>query len=196
MDEQGTLSQAGLSLPPFTVQMDVANRRVHTPRGHLDRFPRDLSSLLLFKPASKQWDCGTPGWGCCCHKGEKQQVVGTVHQAAQCRWKRKPAFLITPSTEGNVRAPRPQQVTSHGGWHWLSDCLPTASLFCTLVLSLVDTIFLWRLTKPLLAGANVQVPHSEAPGEAAHYTTRMLLGELWERGEARHTASICTKNIL
>ena len=45
--------------------------------------------------------------------------------------------------------------------------------------------FLWRLTKPLLAGANVQVPHDEAPGEAAHYTTPMLLGELWESGEER-----------
>lgn len=38
--------------------------------------------------------------------------------------------------------------------------------------------------------------HSEAPGEAAHYATPMLLGELWERGEARRTASVCTKNIL
>jgi len=56
--------------------------------------------------------------------------------------------------------------------------------------------FLQRLIKPLLAGANIQVPPSKAPGEAAHCTTPVLLRELWERGETKHIASICTKNII
>lgn len=88
-------------------------------------FSKDLSPLLSCKPVSSQMDCGNPG--CCCNKGEKQWVVRTAPPAAQTRGKRKPEFLIIPSTEGNARAHSLQQVTSHGGWHWL---LPTASFSC------------------------------------------------------------------
>lgn len=135
-------SRAGLSLSPFTVQLDVASWRADIPRWHLDTFPWDLSSLLLFEPGSWQLDFGAAGRGCCCHNGEKQQVIGTVLQAAQCSWKKKPKFLINPSTEGNAWAHSPQQVTSHGGWHWLSDYICAILLSCALVLSLVETISL------------------------------------------------------
>lgn len=103
-------------------------------------------------------------------------MVRTVPQA-QTREKKKPEFLIIPSIEGNARADSLQQVTSHGQWHWL---LPTASFSCALVLSSGGII---SLKADKASSSWSSGPHNEAPGEAAHYATPMLLGELWERGE-------------
>lgn len=106
-------------------------------------------------------------------------MVKIVPQAAQTRGKRKPAFLITSNTEGNVRAHSLQQVTSHGGWHWL---LHTESLCCALMLSSGGSI---SLKADKASSSWSSGLHSEAPSEATHYVIPMLLGELWERGQER-----------
>lgn len=70
-------------------------------------------------------------------------MVWTIPQEAQCRWKRKPAFLITPNTDWGQCSSTQYPAGDQPGKVALAFCLSSNSIVaCALVLSLGGTISL------------------------------------------------------
>lgn len=103
------------------------------PRSHVNQSPHKGTVVALDKSAALQ--------------GRK--AAGGKDSSSQTRGKRKPVFLITPSTEAMLEITVSSRWPAMEGGFFLQHPCPVQWCSAQMV------SFLWRLTKPLLSGAQV-----------------------------------------